>query len=62
MDIVINGRKVWKTWDPATAAGQPGMAIDLRALNITPDKNGNITINIRAVGENDAIIQGIEVL
>jgi len=61
MDIVINGRKIWKSWDPATAAGQAGMAIDLQAQNITPDHNGNITLRINAVGKNDAILQGIEV-
>ncbi len=62
MDIEINGKVIWKSWDPGSAAGQVGMAIDLRAPNITPDKDGVIKIRLRAVGENDAILQGIEVL
>ena len=61
MDIGINGRVIWKAWDPATAAGQSGMAIDLRTLNITPDKDGFIKIRLRAVGKNEAILQGIEI-
>jgi hypothetical protein len=61
MDIEINGRTVWRAWDPATAAGQLGMAIDLRTLYIAPDRGGRITIRVRAVGENDAILQAIEV-
>jgi hypothetical protein len=61
MDILINGQARWAHWDPFTAAGQAGMAIDLRALNITPDSEGRITICARAVGEYDAILQGIEV-
>ena len=62
MDIEINGKVIWKSWDPGSAAGQVGMAIDLRAQNITPDKDGFIKIRLRAVDENDAILQGIEVL
>ena len=61
MNIDINGKMVWKSWDPGAAAGQCGMAIDLRALNITPDKDGLIKIRLRALGENDAILQGIEI-
>lgn len=61
MDLEINGRTMRKAWDPATAAGQVGMACDLRELNITPNKAGTITICARAVGENEAILQGIEV-
>ena len=61
MDILINGRKVWKSWDPSTVAGQTGMAIDLQATGITPDHNGKVSIQIIAKGENDAIIQGIEI-
>ena len=45
----------------AAAAGQLGMACDLRELNVTPDQAGKITIRVRAVGENDAILQGIEI-
>jgi hypothetical protein len=61
MDIEINGRTVWQSWDPATEAGQTGTACDLREVNVAPDAQGNITIRVRAVGENDAILQGIEV-
>ena len=61
MDIEVNGRLLWQGWDPATAAGQCGMAIDLRTSNVTPDKAGRITIRVRAAGDNDAILQGIEV-
>lgn len=61
MDIAINGRTVWPSWDPGAAAGQVGMALHLRALNVTPDKTGSITIRARAAGANDAILQGIEV-
>ena len=51
MDIEINGRPVWQGWDPAAAAGQCGMAIDLRTSNVTPDQAGRITIRVRAAGE-----------
>jgi hypothetical protein len=61
MDIEINGRPVWQGWDPAAAAGQCGMAIDLRTSNVTPDQAGRITIRVRAAGDHDAILQGIEV-
>ncbi len=61
MDIAINGRTAWQSWDPGTAAGQVGMACDVRALNITPDKDGRVAICVRAVGDNDAILQAIEV-
>jgi hypothetical protein len=52
---------VRQAWDPATASGQPGMSCDLRELNITPDHEGRVTILVRAVGEHDAILQGIEI-
>ncbi len=61
LDIEINGHRVWQGWDPASAAGECGMAIDLRTSNITPDKAGCIAIRIRAVGANDAILQAIEI-
>lgn len=61
MDIEINGRVFWAKWDPASAAGRKGMAMDLRAQDITPDKDGVITIRITATGPNDAILQGLEV-
>ncbi len=61
MNIDINGQRFWSGWDPATAAGQLGMAADIRAGDITPDRNGRINIQITAASENDAILQGIEI-
>jgi len=61
MDIEINGNPFWKDWDPAAAAGKPGMAIDLRVENVTPDKDGYIILVISAVGDNKAILQGLEI-
>ena len=61
MDIEVNGRLVWKGWDPAAAAGQMKMAADVRTEDVTPDKDGWITIRLKATGANPAILQGIEV-
>ena len=61
MDIAVNGRHVWKAWDPAAAAGQMNMAADVRTENVTPDTDGAITIQLKAAGPNPAILQGIEV-
>ena len=61
MDIMINGKLVRSNWDPAQAAGQIHMAADFRIEDITPDKDGLITVSLKAVGSNDAIIQAIEV-
>ncbi|MHB8865277.1 MAG: malectin domain-containing carbohydrate-binding protein [Pirellulaceae bacterium] len=61
MDIAINGRLVRKSWDPATAAGCIGMAVDLRFDNITPDQEGHIVIDLAATGAHDAILQAIEI-
>lgn len=61
MNIDINGSCVRERWDPATAAGQVGMAADFRIANVTPDGSGKITITLSAVGANDAILQGIEI-
>jgi hypothetical protein len=61
MDIEVNNRLIWKSWDPATAAGRMGMAADIRVEDITPGKDGRITICVRAAGANDAILQGIEI-
>ncbi len=61
MDIEINGRRVWQAWDPGAEAGQVGMASDLREVGVAPDAAGTITIRVCAVGEKDAILQGIEV-
>ena len=61
MDIAINGRLVRKAWDPATQAGKVAMSADIRVDDIVPDKNGQISITLKAVGANDAILQGIEI-
>ena len=61
MNVTVNGRRIAEGWDPATAAGQTGMAADLRAENVTPDKANRITIQIEAAGANEAIVQGIEI-
>ena len=61
MRIEINGRVARDGWDPATAAGQTGMAADMRVEDVTPDARNRITISILATGTNDAILQGIEI-
>ena len=61
MRIEVNGRIVRDRWDPAKAAGQTGMAADIRVEDVTPDAHNKITIRIRAAGMNDAILQGIEI-
>jgi hypothetical protein len=61
MNVEINGRRVRESWDPAQAAGQTGMAFDIRECYIPPDKNGHIVIRLSATGKNDAILQGIEI-
>ena len=61
MNIEINGRRFRGGWDPANAAGQVGMAADIRAEDITPDRQGLITVRISAAGAQDAILQGIEI-
>ena len=61
MRITVNGRRLAENWDPATAAGQIGMAADLRVQDMTPDKDNRITIQLEATGANDAIVQGIEI-
>ena len=61
MNIEINGRRLWTNWDPLTAAGQAGMAANIRAEDITPDRDGFIQLRISSAGPNDAILQGIEI-
>ena len=61
MRIEVNGRVVRESWDPAQAAGQAGMAADVRVEGVTPDAHGEITIRMKAMGLNDAILQGIQV-
>jgi hypothetical protein len=59
MDIAVNGRTLWKSWDPATQAGKVGMSADLRALDVAPDASGAIEVLVSAAGGEDAILQGI---
>lgn len=61
MNIEINGQRVRENWDPTTAAGQTGMAIDQRIEDVVPDSNGKISILLQGTGTNDAILQGIEI-
>jgi hypothetical protein len=61
MDIEINGRRVWEGWDPATAAGQSGMAADVRVEYITPDADGLVVIQVHAREATEAILQGLEI-
>ena len=61
MNIDVNGRRVWENWDPATAAGLVNMAADIRTEDVTPDKDGHITVRISAAGSNEAILQGLEI-
>lgn len=61
MNIEINGRRVRRSWDPATAAGQCGMAADVRIEDIAPNAAGQIVIRASAAGPNEAILQGIEI-
>jgi hypothetical protein len=61
MNVDVNGLRIRENWDPAQAAGELGMAIDLRIEDIAPDGNGLITIRVSAVGANDALLQGIEI-
>jgi hypothetical protein len=61
MDIEINGQRVREKWDPAAAAGQCKMAADLRLDDVAPNAAGQIVIRVRAAGDNDAILQGVEI-
>ncbi len=61
MNITIGGRLVRESWDLAQAAGQLAMAADFRVDDVAPDKDGRIRIVLDAVGENEAILQGIEI-
>jgi hypothetical protein len=58
--IEINGRVARDGWDPSTAAGQVGMAADLRIEDVVPDKQGRITVRVIALGEIGALLQAIE--
>ncbi|MCL5098395.1 MAG: malectin, partial [Candidatus Omnitrophica bacterium] len=61
MNIEINGVRLWENWDPAAAAEQLGMAADIRTDDVTPDRDGRIMIRVIAAGENEAVLQGIEI-
>ena len=61
MNIEINGLLARENWDPGSAAGQLGMAADLRVNDMTPDCNGRINIRISATRAHDAVLQGIEI-
>ncbi len=61
MNIEVNGRLVWKDWDPAVAAGQIAMAADIRVDDVIPDKDGHISVRVTSTGQNEAILQGIEI-
>ena len=61
MNVEVNGRVFYVDFDPFTAAGGKCKSIDIRAEDITPDSNGLITVLVKATGENDAILQGIEI-
>jgi hypothetical protein len=61
MDIAINGRVWWAGWDPSAAAGQAGMAAELRAELVSPNGTGQIEVELRATGDHEAILQGLEI-
>ena len=61
MNIEITGRRMREAWDPAEAAGELGMAADFQVEDVAPDKDGKIKIVLNAAGENDALLQGIEI-
>lgn len=55
MEVRINGRAV------TPFPGPPGMALDLRADEVTPDGDGRLSIELRATGNHDALLQGLEI-
>jgi hypothetical protein len=61
MNVAVNGRVVKRGWDPAEAAGELAMATGIRIAEVTPGKDGCVCIRFVAAGENDAIIQAIEI-
>jgi hypothetical protein len=61
MDIAVNGKVLMKDWDAVTWSGKTHMCADLRFEDIIPTPDGNITITLTAKGEEDAMIQGIEI-
>jgi hypothetical protein len=61
MNIEVNGRRMGTHWDPATASGGVRAAADLRIEDVVPDKDGRLAIQVVATGENDAVLQAIEI-
>jgi len=61
LHLEVNGSRVREHWDPASAAGQAGMAADVRVEDAVPDSGGKIIIRVIAAGEADAILQAVEV-
>jgi hypothetical protein len=59
--IDVHGRRYWEASDPGTAPGCNGMVMDFRAENIVPDKDDKITVVITAAGENEAILQELDI-
>ena len=48
-------------WDPAVAAGHTGMAADIRAKHVIPDKRNTTTIRVSASRICNALLKGIEI-
>ncbi|MDE2126315.1 MAG: hypothetical protein KGJ62_06980 [Armatimonadetes bacterium] len=61
MDIRINNETIWRHWDPGSAAGQTGMACDLRTTGVEPDAQGNIVIQVKADSRCSAVLQALEI-
>jgi len=61
MNIAINGRCLWKNWDPAAAADRIRAAADVRAEDVVPNSDGKIVVELTATGSNDAVLQAIEI-
>lgn len=61
MHIAINGVVVREAFDAAKAAGQSGMAADVRFEGIAPDSDGCITVSVTAAGKHAAVLQALEI-
>lgn len=59
MDIEVNGRVFYSSFDPLQAAGGKNRSIDIRAEDVTPNSHGQITVTIRAKGAQPAMLQAI---
>ncbi len=60
MDVFVGGRQLRRQWDPLGSAGMKDMSADMRVDDIEPE-DGFITVTVRAVGTEPAILQAIEV-